>query len=50
MFSVCEYNGKRYKAGESFPDDDGCNTCNCHRGGAVACTLMFCLGTPIPLK
>ncbi|KAH3886478.1 hypothetical protein DPMN_010488 [Dreissena polymorpha] len=48
MISVCEYSGKWYEAGDGFPDDDGCNTCNCQRGSAVACTLMLCLGTPIP--
>ncbi|KAH3742316.1 hypothetical protein DPMN_049056 [Dreissena polymorpha] len=37
-----------YEAGDSFPDDDGCNTCTCLRGGLVACTRMSCSGTPTP--
>lgn len=40
---VCTYDGKTYKAGESFPSSDGCNTCSCTAGGLVACTLRACL-------
>lgn len=40
--SVCEYNGVTYQVGESFPADDGCNSCSCTETGEVACTLMAC--------
>jgi hypothetical protein len=39
----CSYAGKRYATGESFPDDDGCNTCTCTDGGLIACTEKACL-------
>ncbi|MBI4509230.1 MAG: protease complex subunit PrcB family protein [Deltaproteobacteria bacterium] len=38
----CEYNGRRYKVGESFPADDGCNRCSCLESGFVACTERAC--------
>jgi hypothetical protein len=28
--------------GDSFPAEDGCNTCSCESGGGVACTLRGC--------
>jgi len=37
----CQYNGKTYKSGESFPSTDGCNSCGCENG-QVACTMMWC--------
>jgi len=37
----CQYNGKTYKSGDSFPAEDGCNTCGCE-DGEVMCTLMAC--------
>lgn len=40
----CTYGGKIYSAGDSFRSDDGCNTCSCGSDGAVACTLMGCIG------
>lgn len=40
---VCTYEGKTYKAGESFPSSDGCNTCSCTADGLVACTLRACV-------
>lgn len=40
---TCEYGGETYEEGESFPADDGCNTCTCEEKGAVACTEMGCL-------
>lgn len=40
---TCEYNGETYEKGESFPAEDGCNTCTCEEKGAVACTEMGCL-------
>jgi hypothetical protein len=40
---VCEYNGKSYEPGESFPSDDGCNTCFCDEDGSFGgCTEMYC--------
>jgi len=36
----CEYKGQKYDIGSSFTDE--CNTCTCHEGGKVACTLMLC--------
>lgn len=38
----CLYNGKRYRVGESFSSEDGCNSCSCTAGGQVACTLRAC--------
>ncbi len=37
----CQYDGKSYKSGESFPAEDGCNSCTC-KNGKVRCTLMAC--------
>lgn len=39
----CTYDGEPYKAGESFPSTDGCNTCSCTDGGKVVCTLRACV-------
>lgn len=39
---TCEYNGETYFVGETFPSEDGCNTCGCHENGVVGCTLMAC--------
>ncbi len=39
--SSCNYNGQKYKSGDSFMAEDGCNSCGCE-GGQVACTLMAC--------
>jgi hypothetical protein len=41
---TCSYAGTPYHAGATFPATDGCNTCSCTSSGAVACTLMACLG------
>lgn len=41
----CRYDGKQYRVGQTFPSDDGCNTCSCERGGQVACTLRACANT-----
>jgi hypothetical protein len=38
----CLYAGERYDVGDSFPSDDGCNSCSCTAGGLVACTLRAC--------
>ena len=37
----CFYNGKTYFDGDSFPDEDDCNTCKCVDGG-VLCSKKFC--------
>jgi hypothetical protein len=39
----CDFNGKHYAVGDSFPDADGCNTCSCTQGGQVACTDKACM-------
>jgi hypothetical protein len=38
----CMYGGHVYEAGDSFPAEDGCNTCSCESDGGVACTLRGC--------
>lgn len=38
---ACEYDGVSYEVGDSFPANDGCNTCSCTEDG-VACTEMAC--------
>ena len=38
----CNYAGKHYAYGDSFPDQDGCNHCGCSKSG-VACTLLACI-------
>jgi len=45
----CTYDGKTYKNEESFPSNDGCNSCGC-QNGQVSCTLMACEshGYPVP--
>lgn len=40
--ATCNYNGTPYQAGDSFPADDGCNTCGCMEDGSVACTKIGC--------
>lgn len=40
--SGCEYGGKRYPVGASFPDSAGCNQCTCTEQG-VACTKRVCV-------
>ena len=41
--AACNYNGTPHQAGESFPAEDGCNTCTCQENGSVACTLIGCV-------
>ena len=40
---TCDYGGKPYPQGSSFPSQDGCNTCQCDKNG-VSCTLKACAG------
>lgn len=40
---VCQYGGKTYRAGDTFPSTDGCNSCSCGPGGSVGCTERACL-------
>lgn len=40
--AVCKVGTKTYKAGESYPDADGCNTCTCSKNGYATCTELFC--------
>ena len=41
--AACNVDGVPHQAGESFPVDDGCNTCTCTEGGLVACTKIACI-------
>ena len=43
--SACRHGGKTYDVGDSFPAEDGCNTCTCEKGGGVACTQIGCVGS-----
>jgi hypothetical protein len=38
----CDYAGKHYAVGDSFPDRNGCNQCACSEGGEVSCTDKAC--------
>lgn len=38
----CNFAGKLYQTGESFPAGDGCNTCTCQADGSIGCTLIGC--------
>ena len=40
----CTYAGRQYAVGESFPSDDGCNTCTCTEQG-IGCTTIACPDT-----
>lgn len=40
--ATCMHGGKLYQAGDSFPDEDGCNKCRCSDTGVVECTLLEC--------
>lgn len=40
---TCFQGGKTYGVGQTFLDQDGCNTCTCEARGMIACTLMACL-------
>ena len=46
----CDYNGKRYAVGDTFPATDGCNHCTCGEQGDAQCTLLGCgPGVPEPV-
>merc|ERR1712018_1131775 len=36
-------NGVFHALGSSYTSTDGCNTCNCMKGGLEGCTMMMCL-------
>lgn len=40
--SGCDYQGKHYAPGASFPAGDGCNSCSCQADSTVVCTEMAC--------
>jgi len=40
---TCKMGDKTYTVGQTFPSDDGCNTCSCDPDGNIACTAMACL-------
>jgi len=46
--ATCSNGGKAYQVGESFPSQDGCNTCYCGSNGLIACTLVACLNDASP--
>jgi hypothetical protein len=41
--SECEYRGQQHKVGETYPAEDGCNTCICGKDGQSACTAEACM-------
>jgi Kunitz/Bovine pancreatic trypsin inhibitor domain len=41
----CEYLGQHFEDGAPFPDNDGCNSCQCS-SGLTFCSLAFCLRRP----
>ena len=43
---TCPRDDKEYKVGESFPTEDGCNTCSCTETGEIVCTEKACNITP----
>lgn len=40
--AVCEVKGVKYKPGETYTADDGCNECTCNDDGSVTCTTEEC--------
>jgi hypothetical protein len=42
VFDECRVGDTTYDVGDSFPAEDGCNTCTCEVGGDVACTTLAC--------
>jgi hypothetical protein len=40
--TTCTYAGVGYQAGQSFPAEDGCNSCSCEADGSVSCTEIGC--------
>ena len=42
----CFYNNRNYMAGQSFPSNDGCNTCTCNGHNRVTCTERACFPNP----
>jgi|GEM_PF-1726199 len=46
--SGCDYEGKGYAVGDTFPAGDGCNSCSCGERGVVQCTLVGCEPDPGP--
>ncbi len=43
--TTCTVGGVVHQPGDSFPSEDGCNTCSCGEDGAVMCTAMACITT-----
>ena len=39
---VCHVGDATYRPGESFPDEDGCNSCSCGPDGVATCTARGC--------
>src|SRR4051794_33846564 len=38
----CDYNGKAYAVGDTFPASDGCNQCSCGPHGELQCSARDC--------
>ncbi len=43
--TTCVVDGVEHAPGDTFPADDGCNTCTCGDDGEVSCTLIGCVET-----
>ncbi|MBL8684039.1 MAG: hypothetical protein JNK05_33005 [Myxococcales bacterium] len=41
-------NGRRFRVGDNFPSDDGCNECSCTAVGVIGCTRRACVDGGIP--
>ena len=40
--TTCNVGGRVYRAGDLFPDSDGCNACMCFDDGHFECTAKAC--------
>jgi hypothetical protein len=40
---TCSYQGVTHASGDSFPAEDGCNSCSCNDDGSVGCTEIGCV-------
>lgn len=42
VFDECRVGDVSYGVGDTFPAEDGCNSCTCMEGGDVVCTALAC--------
>lgn len=47
--SDCVVGDRTFEVGESFPSDDGCNTCTCEADDTISCTQRACVECEGPL-